>query len=220
MPLTKGRRSILEKTKASLSSRVAAVLAACLFLGCAKTDKGPFFLHPDTGLINASKAYAVDNEKIVFNGSSVRLSASLIRDAPHDMPQTIKRLHEKGNIIISMEIENNSERKVLFDPTHVSLIYDKGVSIDRPLDYTDIFEQIVNKREDAEFEAEEELRGIKSDFYYMPLTIGPGQREQRLLIFHSLPQSPEDAELTIRELYIGRQSIDIAFPFIVKGQLP
>lgn len=220
MPLTKGRRNILEKIKASLSSRVAAVIAACLFLGCAKTDKGPFFLHPDIGLINASKAYVVDNEKIVFDGSSVRLSVALIKDAPHDMHQTIKTLHEKGNIIVSMEIENNSEHKVLFDPSHVSLMYDKGGSIDRPLDYTDIFEQIVNKREDAEFEAEEEMRGIKTDFYYLPLTIGQGQREQRLLIFHSMPGSPEDAELRIRELYIGRQSIDIAFPFIVKGRLP
>ncbi len=205
---------------ATRANRVGAILALCLFLGCARADKGPLFLSPDAGMISASRIYSMEGEKIVFIDKALRVSVALIKDADAAMPQTIKRLHEKGNIIVSMEIENNSEHKVLFDPAHVAIMYDNGDSIDRPLDYTDIFEQIVGKREDAELEAEEEMRGIKDSYYYLPLTIGQGMKEEKLLIFNALPQAHKAASITIKELYIGRQSIDIAFPFTLKALLP
>jgi hypothetical protein len=114
-----------------------------------------------------------------------------------------------------MTIENRSEEKIIFNPSHTSLM-DNQLEYRKPINYTDLFD-IVKKKE-KERPAEFILKGLRGTYYDLNETVLPGDKTKKLLLFHPLSERGKRAVLKIKEVYIGIDTISLAFPFRMRGE--
>lgn len=178
-------------------------LLLCL-LGCASTPKGPVFLIPsDAG----PEGYTLKAEEWALESAVMRIAVKPIRsDGLDGEPPIIAILAEKHYIILRLDIENRSETKLIFNPAYISLMSDTN-DYYKPLDYTDIY-SIVN----ADDEQTADVKGVMGRFYDLSLTLLPGKKASKLLLFPPLDPDASSAELMLRNIYVGRKDLSIGVP--------
>jgi hypothetical protein len=161
----------------------------------------------------------------VFEDGVIRVSVRQVtieEFKPGDFPQMLNSLIKKGYVLINLEMRNYSGERLIYDPVHTSLT-DDSMDFRRPLDYTDLYDIIVAEGESgaadpAAGSVEKALSPLKGKFYDLAVTLQPGQRVSRLLIFRPLAEGGEKADLTVRDIYVGTKSVDLSFPFDVKTE--
>ncbi len=186
------------------------LISIAIFLvlyGCARAGKA--FLVPDGGRLTGQ--YHMDGtEEAVFKNDSLRVTVRRIKPSDSEGSTLIKNLSDKKYIILKVGIENNSKFSVIYNPSLTALT-DDGLDFLRPLDYTDLYDLTV-----ADSGLESGLEDMTGKFYDIVLTLQPGEKSTRLIIFEPLSKNTSSAELDMEEIYIGTRTINLRFPFVLK----
>ena len=184
-----------------------------LFLsGCASS--GPLYLYPEK---HRATGYYQSGERSVFENVSVKISLERIKGlSEREKNPVIQKLLDENFVLLGMDIENRSGHKIIYTPSHTSLITG-AMGYEKPVDYTELYYILRGKGEEAA--AETQLASLKGKFYDSNTQVFPGEKVSRILIFKPLEKDTTggSATLTIKELYVGTDTIDLAFPFSVRA---
>jgi hypothetical protein len=199
-----------EKTVATPLLPVFFCLLLLLSYGCASTDPGPLFLHPAW---KAEEGYAQEANEWVYNDKDVVIRVRHVSKGVGGEGQKssvlIDELHEMGYLLLKMDIRNDSKANLIYNPA-LTALKDDTFGYKKPLDYTGFYDL---KGDDAGLTG---LRGFKGVFYDLSVTLGPGERRSGLLAFRPLDKKTRKAELVIKNLYVGKEILDVRFPFVLK----
>ena len=180
--------------------------------GCSTTPEGPKYLWPDE---SGHPGYLIIQGAGVFEDERIRVSVRPVVPGDGTINKTLfKELLDENYIILDMTIENRSEEKIMFNPSHTSLM-DNQLEYRKPINYTDLF-TIVRKKE-KERPPEKILTGLRGTYYDLNETVPPGKKTKKLLLFHPLSERGKSAVLKIKELYIGTDTISLVFPLRMRG---
>ncbi len=202
-----------ERTAATPLLPVFFCLLLLLSYGCASTDPGPLRLHPAS---KTEEGYTQRADEWVYSDESVHIRVSHVPKGIAAPPGSkgsvlIDELHERGYLLLKMDIRNDSKTKVIYNPT-LTTIKDDAFGYKKPLDYTDLYDL-------ARAEAGPTgLSGFKGTFYDLSITLGPGERTSGLLAFRPLDKKARKADLVIKNLYVGEDFLDVRFPFVLKPE--
>jgi hypothetical protein len=180
--------------------------------GCASTDVGPLFLHPAG---KAEVGYTQIADKWVYSGKSVIIRVSHVSKA-ETLPGSkgsvlIDELLERGYLLFKMNIRNDSKGKVIYNPS-LTALKDNTYGYKKPLDYTDLYDLA----DDAA--GPTGLSGFKGVFYDLSITLSPGERTSGLMAFRPLDKKVRKIELVIKNIYVGKDFLDVRFPFVLKPE--
>lgn len=185
-----------------------ACLAALLLVSCASGPKGPRHFYPADP---AADGYTKKDSRWVYEDSSVRVAVSLpVEGASADGTSFSAELAKKGYVLVRMEIENLSGKNIYYNPSLTTLV-DDSMDYKKPLDYTDFFEIT---RDDPKMERK--LAAEKSRFYDTAANLPPGSTVSKSLAFPPIAKDAWSAELMVKDLYIGTDTVNLRFPFKVK----
>lgn len=186
-------------------------LLVCLW-GCASTPDEPVFLiAADSG----PEGYTLKDGTGSFESKRIRISAKPLR--PEELtnePDVIGILANRNYIILRMEVENTSTNKLILNPAYVTLTTDAN-DYSKTLDYTDIYTIMAGDDEDGV-----PVTGLKGQIYDLTLTLAPGDKTSRLLIFRPVDVDAESAELVLRNIYIGKADINVTMPLLKYEKTP
>ncbi|MBW7956898.1 MAG: hypothetical protein H3C68_03285 [Deltaproteobacteria bacterium] len=171
--------------------------------GCHPRPRAAMYLAPDEKGPMDYKAVA--GAGIIENGY-MKVAARQVRKG-EEGSALLARLLEENFIIIDLVIQNTSEKTIIYKPNLTSLTND-AMDFLRPLDYTDLYDF-------GEFDALDEIRGR---FYDLDVTLKPGQRSSRLLIFRPVSKNAKKAALNIDDFYLGTDTLRLTFPFSFKAR--
>lgn len=129
-------------------------------------------------------------------------------------PELLRELVRKDYVVIRMEIENLSLKKIIFNPVYAVLTTD-SFDYKKPLEYTDFYD-LAGKADGKK--RERKVNELKGKFYDLATTLAPGHNTSRMLIFPPLSKNSAKADLLIKELYIGTETVEFYFPFTIKGE--
>lgn len=174
---------------------IVAIAFAC---GCHPRPGAAVYLMPDERGPAGYKAEA--GAGIIENGF-LKVAARQVRKG-EESPALLAKLLESNYIIMHLVIENTSEKTIIYKPNLTSLTND-AMDFLRPLDYTDLYE----------FDNADALDEISGRFYDLDVTLGPGQRSSRLLIFRPVSRNAKKAALNIDDLYLGTDTLRFTLPF-------
>jgi len=210
-----GNLQILKFLKSSLLSFYFTffILQFAIFTGCASL-KGHSVLTP---LPTQLAGYNISEQKIVFSNNYIRLSIS-----PLISPEAKKFLSAKDTnnplseiltqpryLVFLLDIENTLKAKVIYNPGFTTL-FDNNMGPHKPLDYTDIYTLLENSPN-----PEIIINNIKDIIYDLAVTLAPGQRTSRLLLFSGIEEETSEVAITMKEIYIGTSTIALSFGFKV-----
>ncbi|MBI5875767.1 MAG: hypothetical protein HZB81_08020 [Deltaproteobacteria bacterium] len=190
-------------------------IAPCLLLiGCA-SPKGPVVLTP---LPTPLPGYTVSEQKIVFSNNDVKIGilplnsseAKKILSSKDASNPLAEALAQPKYLAFLLDIENSSKAKVLYNPV-LTTLFDNDMGVHKPLDYTDLYTLVGNSPH-----PEAVLNVIKDIIYDLDITIGPGQRTSRLLIFSGIEHETSEVAITMKEIYIGTSTIAVSFGFKIE----
>lgn len=211
----------MKKTSLRFINRMVLLITIIMAVGCASAPTGPIHLYPvDPGhgagneVDNDGKdEYSVTSQIANFKNNFVRVSVRHVDD-PGEIPAGIlTRLLEREYVILSLEVENlSTNMRVVYKPSY-TVLRTNTLDYWKPLDYTDLY-SIAN--EIADFETISSLRAVKGRFYDLDISMTPGQKASRFLIFPIVSKRSSKATLEIKNLYVGGNPFDIAFAFSVK----
>ena len=192
-------------TKLLKSSFAIAAILACLW-GCASTPEEPVFLvAAETG----PEGYTIKDGAWSFETKQIRASGKPLRpEELADEPDVIGILAAKNYIVVRMEIENISPSKLIFNPAYVTLMTDAD-DYKKTLDYTDIYTILAGGEQEGGTNPT-----LKQPIYDLTLTLGPGDKVSRLLIFSPVDVDAESASLMINNIYVGKSDISITVPLL------
>lgn len=199
----------------------ALVLLMC---GCAKAPpKGPIVFHPSEKAMTPEKTkagYRLDKRTWIYETKTAIFRVTHISEADGNgagFPLGDDLL-TNGYVVFKMEMENRSKTaKMLFNPAQAVLV-DDAMDYKKPLDYTDFYE-MVSSSDDPESNLK--LSDVKERFYDLSITVKPGAKISKLLVFGPLEKGITWAELGIKEVYAGTASLRLSFPFVLKyAKLP
>lgn len=186
-----------------------SIFLLVILYGCAQTEKkSSFDLYPDE---KGPRGYQRVTDEGVFANKALRVSVKQLR-LMGAADTLIEDLIKKDYIVLWMEIENRAQSNLIFNPVHAALTTDT-MDYKKPLDYTDLYD-LARAGENAE--GEKKLAAFKGKFYDLALTLPPGGKASRFLIFPPLSKGTTSAELVIKELYIGTTPVTLSFPFAAK----
>lgn len=159
--------------------------------------------------------YSTASDEGVYDNAAMRISASHLKsvDGVYAKGESgfITSLIEGDYVLIRLTIENKSSgAKVIFNPAYVALM-DNAANYKKPLDYTDLYDIVKDKDETGRT-----LTGIKGRMFDLTTTIAPGAKTSKLLIFNPFMEDASKAELVIKNIYIGKDTVNVMFPFGVK----
>lgn len=178
------------------------------FYGCAQV-KGTAYLYPDGNYLKGP--YSKAGEEGVFDNKSMRITVRQVKPAEYEDVPVLKSLFGKKNyIIFIMGIENKSRSRVIYNPALTVLTNDQLDYI-RPLDYTDLYDLA-----SGDSGTENALTSMKGKFFDLTMTLMPGEKASRLIIFGAFSKNVGNAQLAINEIYVGTDAINVSFPFILK----
>lgn len=190
-------------------------IASCLlFTGCA-SPKGPAVLTP---LPTPLPGYTVSEQKIIFSNNDVKIGILPLnssetkkilasKDANNPLAET---LTQPKYLAFLLDIENSSKAKVMYNPV-LTTLFDNDMGVHKPLDYTDLYTLVGNSPN-----PEAAINVIKDIIYDLDITIGPGQRTSRLLIFSGIEQGTGEVAITMKEIYVGTSTIAVSFGFKIE----
>lgn len=184
-----------------IKQAIVSSIAALVLLGCHPTPKTGF-LAPDA---NGAAGYRAQGPEGVFENGAVRLSARQMKPT-EEAPALIARLLKEGYMVIVLSIENRSRAEMIYKPNYTALTNDK-LDYKKPLDYTDLYE--------IDQDGVDSLKGL---YYDLDLTLSPGEKASRALIFGPLTEGYEKVSLEISDLYVGTRPASMKLPFTVKAE--
>ncbi len=155
--------------------------------------------------------YSVANGKFVFRNGPVMFT--VIPVTTEDLEKShpfFAELPEYGFTLFRMEIYNNSEDNVIYNPAFTALL-DRRMEYSKPMDYTDMYDLLR-----ARVDAGTILSQVEGRFYDLAVTVKPGENVSRLLIFRRFEEERGRAELRLEEVYVGTNTISMVFPFVLK----
>ncbi|MDP2683257.1 MAG: hypothetical protein Q8P28_10760 [Deltaproteobacteria bacterium] len=191
------------------------VAATCLLLtvltGCASTKGHPFL----TPLPTTLPGYSITEQNIVFSNNDVKVSISPLNSSETKKLLTgkdannplIEILTQPGYFVFLLDIENSSKAKVMYNPS-LTTLFDNNMGLHKPLDYTDLYTLLGNLPN-----PETTINVIKDIIYDLTITLAPGQRTSRLLLFSGIDEEASEAAITMKEIYIGTSTIALSFGF-------
>lgn len=201
-----------EKTAATPLAPVFFCLLLLLSYGCASTDPGPLLLHPAG---KTAEGYTQEADEWVYSDKDVQVRVSHVSKGTGTLLVSegakilIDELHERGYLLLKMDIRNGSKAKVIYNPA-LTALKDNSLGYKKPLDYTDLYD--LTSGDDGLTG----LSGFKGVFYDLSLTLEPGERTSGLLAFRPLGKKTRKAELVIKNLYVGKDILNMRFPFVLK----
>src|SRR3990172_8529920 len=116
-------------------------LAFFLFLsGCAAS--GPLYLYPEK---YRATGYHQSGERSVFENVSVKISLERIKGlSEREKNPVIQKLLDENFVLLGMDIENRSGHKIIYTPSHTSLITG-AMGYEKPVDYTELYTYLREK---------------------------------------------------------------------------
>jgi len=196
----------MKRPDTSIAPCLAAVfLLAALVAGCSSIPAyrgGPAGLTPvpDPG-------YSMEAGGALYEDDSIMVSVT--EPAPDELPGLFSELHSAGYVFLTVRVENLSDARVIFKPSYIRLTTD-ALDYSAPLDYTDLYEVARERGDPGEI-----LTPVREKFYDLDVTLRPGGSVERLLVFRERSSGSDDAELRIREVYVGGTARDLAFGLAV-----
>lgn len=199
----------------SLSFLLLLITVHCslftVFTGCA-SSKGPVVLTP---LPTPLPGYNISGQNIVFSSNDIKVSISPLNSAEAKKILAAKDANNPlSEILVQpqylaflLSIENSSKAKVMYNPA-LTTLSDNNMGAHKPLDYTDLYSLLGNLPN-----PETAINTIKDIIYDLTITLGPGQRTSRLLIFSGIEKETSEMEVTMKEVYIGTSAIALSFGF-------
>jgi len=178
------------------------LLAVIMAAGCQPKPRVGYLAPEAIG----PKGYQVDAGSGVIDTSFIRMSARQVKKG-EETSKLLSALVEKGYILIALSIENTSGKTVIYKP-NLTVLTNDAFDFLRPLDYTDLYS----------LDDMEGLEEIKGRFYDLDVTLRPGQRTAKLLIFRALSKNVKKINLQIDDLYVGTEPIRLTFPFYFKPE--
>ena len=182
-------------------------LAALFLASCASGPKGPRHFYPSD---MALSGYAKKETRWVYEDKSVRVLVSPPGEELAQEGSFAAELAKKGYVLVRVDIENLSGKKIYYNPSLTTLT-DDSMSYRKPLDYTDFFEMT---REDPRME--KRLAAEKNRFYDTAANVPAGSSVSKSLVFAPLSKNAWSAEVQIKDIYIGTDTISLRFPFKVR----
>ncbi|MFQ5442122.1 MAG: hypothetical protein ACE5EB_05275 [Thermodesulfobacteriota bacterium] len=196
---------------------IQAVRLALLFLalliaaGCVPKYKGPLLLYPGQ---TDSKGYSIDDNSLIFDNDDVKITVTQVTSADESKSFLVDDLIDLKYLLIRVEIENRTRYKILFNPALASL-RDSKAGYKKPLDYTDFYQKSATEKGFPE-----DISDMSKIFYDLTAEIPSGKKRSKILVFDQIEEGADEAELVIKNLYLGRNSMDLTFPFILKPREP
>ncbi len=194
---------------------LAVALLLTLGLGCAHSGKNTKLrLYPDKdekglyGYHNVAGTGVLKNRDYSISVKQVREGSEL------GQPKLVNDLIKREYVVLRIEIENRSGKKMIFNPVHTALTTD-AFDYKKPLEYTDFYELSSGKNDSVR---EREAQAMKGRFYDLTLTLMSGDKTSRVLIFPPLSKNSEKADLLIKDLYVGTDTTELYFPFVLKAE--
>lgn len=190
---------------------VTVFLLCTAFTGCSSTKGHPFL----TPLPTTLPGYSITEQNIVFSNNDVKVSISplnssktkkLLEDNYANNP-LIEILTQPGYLVFLLDIENSSKAKVMYNPS-LTTLFDNNMGLHKPLDYTDLY-TLLRHLPNPEII----INNMKDIIHDLTLTLRPGQRGARLLMFSGIDEEASEVELTMKEVYIGTSTIAVSFGF-------
>jgi hypothetical protein len=178
------------------------ILSLLVLSACSHAPKpGPgSYLYPLPAV--EQEGYATEGRSMAFESDAVKISVQQARkDEAHG--KFIAGLLEKDYVIFNVSIENKSAHRIIYNPAYTVLTTD-SLDYKKPLDFTDLYDITGN---------EQELSGLKGRFYDLNVTLMPGEKTSRLLIFRPVSKEAAKAKVAIKEIYIGTTTERFSFPF-------
>ncbi len=182
------------------------LIVATILSGCAQKPTGPLYLHP---AFSPDPRYSVKSGGAVFKDNRIRVWARPVSRA-EGLPALLKRLIDEDYRIFVLGIENISNEKVIYNPSRTALM-DNALGYRKPLDYTDLYMSERNK----DMGLVHELRGR---FYDLDVTLAPGEKVSRYIIFKPVAEGSTKAVLVLKALYIGTDTVDVKLPFTLEPE--
>jgi len=181
----------------------------CLFLllgGCASKNEPRVLLPASVALPH----YSTSDKTGIFSNDSLRVTATpLSMDNSLRHPLLVRELLKMEHPVFSITIENLSDKKVIFNPDFSSAT-DNRLGFRRPLDHTDLFFLVRSMEGGGKL-----LKNMKGRFYDLTETVPPGGRSDKLLIFKPFEEKSTKATLTMQEVYVGDETVQLTFPFLL-----
>lgn len=183
-------------------------LAALFLASCASGPKGPRHFYPSDPALSG---YTKKDTRWVYEDKSVRVVISPPGEGVNAQEGSFtEELTKKGYVLVRMDIENLSGKKIYYNPS-LTTFTDDSMSYRKPLDYTDFFEIV---REDPQME--KRLSAEKAGFYDTAANIPSGASVSKSLVFAPISKDAWSAEVQIKDLYVGTDTMSLRFPFKVR----
>ncbi|GMR04261.1 MAG: hypothetical protein BMS9Abin23_0152 [Thermodesulfobacteriota bacterium] len=182
-----------------------------LFASCAPKYKGDLFLYPGKA---ATEGYSTSNYDMVFENKDVKFTVGQITTSEESASFLVDDFLLMNYVLLRIRIENKTRYKIIFNPALVSL-KDNKMGYEKPLDYTDFYQL---SRDDNRFSRD--ISGLAKVFYDRTEIIKGGITRTKILVFPPFEKGVKKANLIIQGLYIGRENLDLTFPFVLKTEEP
>ncbi len=200
----------------TLKKLLAAFVPLIIAVSCSSPPKLPM-----TSELKPSPAdedlpgYSAVADEGVYDNPAMRISARHLKtnDGVYAKGESgfITSLIEGDYVIIRLTIENKTPgSKIIFNPAYVALM-DNAANYKKPLDYTDLYDIVKDTDETGG-----SLTGVKGRIFDLTATVAPGAKTSKLLIFSPFMEDASKTELVIKNIYIGKNTVNVMFPFDVK----
>ena len=210
----------ISRVSASISRALMAALLLVTAFGCASTG-GPDKDAPLTGVTltpapASAKGYYYNRDTAVFENKSIRITIGqtlpIKGGASASSPGFLTILSNAGYLFLRMEIDSLGDKGVMYNTAHTSFLFGP-LDYKKPLDYTDLYR--IARGLYPETPPERSLSSLRGLFYDLNTSISPGGGASKLLLFRPVSEKTGSATLTLKEIYIGTNTVSVSFPFKV-----
>lgn len=191
---------------------------------CGAKKLGPPVLYPST---KDADGYSSKDQAWYYEGKSLTVTvrqagpeagaggseedAKKGAEEKEEYTTVLDDLFDSGYTFLRLDITNQTEDKMFYNP-FLTVLMDNDLGYSKPLDYTDLYE-FVREQDGSVEDIEADLNDIKDEYYDGTVSIEPGGKVSRLLIFRPLSGRAGTAELKIKDIYTVKLSTDVVFPF-------
>ncbi|MEE8575540.1 MAG: cold shock domain-containing protein [Thermodesulfobacteriota bacterium] len=186
---------------------ILVIFALFTILGCAAKQKGPKPTRVLAPNLNVLPGYSMTGKEVIYRNDDVTIKLNPMEKDGSDI-ELINGLIDIDYIVVEMSIENtSSKKKITYNPS-LTTLSDNRLGHRKPLDYTDFYElAFATSRMDV---LRNELRG---NFYDMHEILLPGKIVNKMLIFKPLEDNAKKANIDIKMIFVGNESINLIFFF-------
>ena len=146
----------------------------------------------------------------VYEKDSIKITVKPAEEADVAGNALFEELLHKGYVLLKMDMENKSTKKLAFNPA-MSHLLAGAMDYKKPLGYPDLYEMFSGSGAN-----EAKLRAIHGRFYDTGVTVKAGEKTSKILIFRPLEPGSKSASFAMQELYADTDTVAVTFPFSVE----